>query len=122
MEVQENKSNSPERKRSKSLNNAMAGTVLIIIGAILFADRAGVEFPDWLFTWPMILVAVGIFIGAKEGFRDWGWLIPITVGVVFLFSYHVEGYSFQQLWPVIIIVVGVTMLLNSGKKHRRSCR
>jgi hypothetical protein len=122
METIDNKSEKRERKeRSRNINRIMGGTVLLIIGGFLLADRVGADLPHWLFTWPMIPIVVGIFIGINTGFRDWGFLIPITVGVIFLLSYNVEGYSFHNLWPVIVIAAGLAMLLNSGRK-RRGCQ
>lgn len=122
METQENTNQTPEKNGNPfNSGRAMAGGILLIVGSVLLARQAGADLPEWMFTWPMIPIVVGIFLGAKHGFREWGWLIPVTVGVLFLINYNVEGLSFHQLWPVIIIVVGVTMLLDSGKRRRKRC-
>jgi hypothetical protein len=98
----------------------MGGVVLLVVGVLLAAYKAGADLPDWLFTWPMIIVAAGVFVGAKHRFRDWDWLFPVGIGVIFLLHNSFEGYSWHNLWPVIIIVAGLTMILNSGnKRHRR---
>jgi len=46
-----------------------------------------------------------------------GGLILITLGVLFLIDRFVPNINFGDLWPVILIVVGITILLrNIGKK------
>ena len=98
----------------------LGGMVLLTVGVLLLAYKAGADLPDWMFTWPMIVIAAGVFIGAKHGFRDWGWLFPVAAGVIFLLHDSFEGYSWHNLWPIMVIVAGLTMILNSGhKKHGR---
>ena len=121
MDTNETKTSASDTKSSLISDRTLAGGVLLIIGSVLLADRAGADLPHWLFTWPMILIAVGVFSGAKNGFREWSWLIPVTVGVVFLICHNIPGYSIRDFWPVAIIAVGVSMILNSGKKGKRSC-
>jgi hypothetical protein len=90
METQETNSQTTKKEKSLITGRALAGTVLLIVGSVLIADRLGVNIPHWVFSWPMIVIAVGIFVGAKDKFRDWGWLIPVAVGVVFLINYGLE--------------------------------
>lgn len=47
-----------------------------------------------------------------------GGLVLITLGVLFLADEFFPGFDFGDLWPVIIIVIGVGLLINafSGKK------
>jgi predicted membrane protein len=95
----------------------MAGTVIVIVGALFLARQAGVEFPNWLFTWPLALIAFGVFIGAKHSFRNPGWLIPVIIGSVFLLEIIVPELSFKQyIWPVVIITAGLFMIF---RPHRR---
>jgi hypothetical protein len=32
----------------------------------------------------MFLIALGVYIGARHSFRHWPWLIPVTIGTMFL--------------------------------------
>jgi hypothetical protein len=123
METQENQgSQNQKHEGSFSSGRAMAGGVLLIVGGIWLAEKMGADLPHWMFTWPMIPIAVGFFIGAKDSFRDFGWLVPVAVGVIFLLEQNVEGMSWATLWPVMIIVAGLCMMLNSGRKRRDRCR
>jgi phage shock protein C len=48
-----------------------------------------------------------------------GGLILITLGILFLIARFVPNIDFGDLWPVILIVVGITVLLrNVGKKEK----
>ena len=42
----------------------------------------------------------------------WGGVMLITVGALFLISNFVPHIDFGQLWPVIVIAVGVMLILN----------
>lgn len=116
----QNVSTPPEFKFKSG--RVMGGVVVLIVGLVLLAQKAGANMPAWLFTWPMIIVAAGVFAGAKDRFRDWGWLIPVAVGVIFLLHESFDGYSWHNLWPVMIIIAGVTMILNAGRRNRRGRR
>ncbi len=90
----------------------MAGLVLIAVGSLIFADRAGVFVPHWIFSWQMILIGIGTYIGARRSFRPGGWLIPIGIGVVFLIDdLWFDFAEFRPyLWPTILIAIGVYMI------------
>jgi hypothetical protein len=110
-----------EPKDSESNGKVLGGLVLLVVGGVWLARQFGAELPEWLFTWQMIIIAVGIFVGARSRFRDWSWLITVTVGVLLLLKDFVEGVSFQNLWPIIVIVVGLSMILNSTQKGKKGC-
>jgi Domain of unknown function (DUF5668) len=42
-----------------------------------------------------------------------GPVILITIGVLFLVGQYSSRYSFGELWPVILIVIGAVKLLES---------
>jgi len=107
------------KNERKIRNRRMGGIVLLAVGAVIFAHEAGAEMPGWLFTWPMIPIVVGVFIGAKHGFRDWGWLIPVAVGALFLANEQIAGFSIgHYFWPIIIIAVGLSMIASRNHRHR----
>ena len=117
---QSNEHNSLHRYPSPA-NNWLAGLVVIIIGVILLLGRipqTAHYFPAWLFDWPMILIAVGIFSGAKHGFRNhFFWLIPIFVGVYFtLNNQHVIGDRLDiYVFPVLLIIAGFFILVRRNR-------
>jgi len=91
----------------------MGGLVLIVIGLVLLAYKMNIVFlPRWIFTWQMIPILVGLFIGFRHSFRNPGWILPVALGVIFLIDEYVPSISFRNyLWPIVIIVIGLWVML-----------
>lgn len=93
------------------------GLGFIIVGGFLLAERSGLDLPYWLFSWKMILIAVGLFIGARRSFKPGSWIILVLIGSAFLaedifFDFNLRPYY----WPIIVISIGLVILLRSPKK------
>ncbi|OYY22742.1 MAG: hypothetical protein B7Y69_05910, partial [Sphingobacteriia bacterium 35-40-8] len=54
-------------------SNIIGGLILISIGVALVLRKMDFPFPNWLFTWPMILILVGFYSGVKHKFRNNSW-------------------------------------------------
>ena len=101
------------RRISKRRENFIGGIILLVIGGILFARQTGVEFPSWLFTWPMILIIVGLFVGLKTNFRDFGWVFLIGGGTFFLLD-KMEAFPVREyILPIIVLGAGLLVLLGA---------
>jgi predicted membrane protein len=105
--------------RSRNNGRILAGLFLLLIGALfLMKEMSFPFFPYWLFTWPMILIAVGIYTGIKHEFRNPGWIILILVGGVFLADEMNFGFDLHRfIVPMIIIGAGLVMILRP-RRHR----
>jgi len=97
----------------------IAGLFLLAVGAIFIMKEIHfVFFPGWLFSWPMILIAVGVYSGLKHQFRNLGWLIPIVIGCIFLFDEMDFGYDLHRfIVPAVIITVGLTLILRPRRNR-----
>ena len=103
---------------SRRKGRVLAGFFLLVIGVILLLRQMGYLFPDWLFTWPIILIAIGVFSALKEGFRGGAWFIFILVGSIFLADYINPNWDLHRyIWPLAIISVGVFVIFKP-----RGCR
>lgn len=94
-------------------NNLWFGLVILAVGVCwLLAEMNLFLIPDWLFTWKVLLIGIGLITGIKRRFEGIGWLIPILIGSFFLledipsFKYEVRQYGI----PVAIIFVGVLVV------------
>lgn len=97
-----------------------AGLVLLAVGALLLLRQIGFFFPDWIFSWPMILIAVGIFIGARHDFRNPGWIIMVGIGTFFLLDQEFMNLSLRRfIAPIIIGAVGLMLILSPNRRRRR---
>jgi predicted membrane protein len=91
---------------------------LVCVGAILLAHQLGLGMPDWLFSWQILLITIGIFSGLAHAFRGPGWLIMILIGTFFLMDQLIPGLDIHRfIWPAVIIVVGLIMLIRPKKPH-----
>lgn len=120
--METNDMNKGENSRGRIHSNSgrvMGGMVLLVIGLAFFAREAGVNLPYWLFSWPMILVAIGLYIGGRQSFRPGGWLAPFVVGLVFLADNIFDEFDrdvSHYLIPTSLVLFGLYMIF----KPRRS--
>lgn len=110
------------RSRKNKQGNALAGILLLVAGGALLLRQLGFYIPHWLFTWPMILIVVGLFVGIQTNFRDYGWLVIFGIGAFFLAHHELAEYDISRfIIPLIVIGVGIIVLLAPDKKwkHRK---
>jgi predicted membrane protein len=135
METEDQRQNAPqdfvnmEKDYYKESKNAISGRVLagvliITVGLLIFADRSGMLLlPDWLISWPMILIVIGSYLGIRHGFRGPAWIIMLLIGGIFLTGQINDDLDFKNyLLPLIVIAVGVTILFRPQKKSRERWR
>ncbi|HEY3402323.1 MAG TPA: DUF5668 domain-containing protein [Ohtaekwangia sp.] len=110
--------NKPDDRSSSGRNGrALGGIIIVIVGSLLLIDRTGVDLPNWIFSWPMIPIVVGLYIGARHQFKDWYWMIPTGIGTLFLVGHILNDYSFDEFfWPVLIIAFGLVMIFRSKQR------
>ena len=108
------------KENFKGSNNSrvLAGLLLLVIGVLFFLKQSGLAlFPYWVFTWPMILIGLGIFIGVKSGFRGPGWVVLLIIGGFFLFDDILNLYELRRyLVPAILVGVGLMLILRPKKQ------
>ncbi|MGP8217677.1 MAG: LiaF transmembrane domain-containing protein [Bacteroidia bacterium] len=95
------------------------GLIILAVGIVLLLKQVGtVVFPDWLFTWQMLLVVIGFYSGVRHGFRLGGWIILMLVGGIFLSEYFYPSLNLSDyIWPIVIISVGVLMILRPRRHN-----
>lgn len=114
--------NDIEPTKSRNSGKVIAGFILLIFGGILLLQQLGdFLFPSWMFSWPMWLIALGLYSGAKHNFSKPTAYIMIVIGVIFLADKIFPGVNLSNLfWPVIIISIGFMMIL--GRNHQWDTR
>lgn len=89
-----------------------AGLFLLTIGGVLLLDQMGFPFPDWLFSWHVLLIAIGLFLGFRHGFRGGAWWIMILIGSFFLVQDSFPGLPIHRfIWPAVLIGVGLLIIV-----------
>lgn len=88
-----------------------AGIILIIAGILLLAYKMGAPLPSWLFTWPVILLLVGLFLSVKSRFTNPGGYILLFIGSFFLLDRVYPGLNTSNyILPVVLIGLGLIYL------------
>lgn len=88
------------------------GVVALLIQLDVVEMDLGQLFADW---WPLIVIGVGV-VALVTVPRAWvGPSVIIAVGVFFLLrTLDVIAIDFWELWPVAVILVGLSLLTNFG--------
>jgi hypothetical protein len=104
------------RFKDKESGRVIGGLILVAVGAALLLRNLGFFMPVWLFTWPVILVILGLYIGIKTNFRNNAWFILMLLGGYFLVNRFIPSLNLQPVfWPMMIMALGVAFIL---RPHR----
>jgi predicted membrane protein len=97
---------------------ALVGLILLGLGFILLFRTLDIFFiPSWIFSWPVFLIIIGIFIGKRQGFNRPSAFMPIVIGVIFLSNKILPDMDLGRFfWPFLIIGFGAWMILGRKKK------
>jgi predicted membrane protein len=111
-----------------SKDKAIFGFVLILVGTALLLRQLDIFpffFPHFLFTWPMILIIIGLAQIASKPEKTGG-LIVLGIGTLFLIkeiNHHFNPFSW---WPIFLILAGLGILfkkkntVSHSNLHRNS--
>jgi hypothetical protein len=101
-------------------NRIFFGVGVALVGAVLFLKALGLLNFDLEFSWPVILIVVGLFAGLKSGFRNHAWWILMLIGIANLTpQFTILGKPSRHLiWPVALIIGGIVIAL---RPPRRRC-
>lgn len=100
-------------------SHVWTGLFLLVIGGLLLVRSMNVPLPVWLVSWPMLLIAIGLFIGVRKGFRG-GWFVPVIVGSAFLLNkYFLDGEISKHIWPLILMAIGILFVVRPRRRHWR---
>ncbi len=115
-----------EKDKTENRSKVVLAVVLIVLGIFWLLSQLNVHFhlenlfrPFYqvfshigrvIFSWPMILVLVGLVLIA--GKRQGGWIL-IVLGGIFLIPkiFLIPSFSFSLIFPVLLVFAGIAMLV-----------
>jgi hypothetical protein len=121
METQNSNSNLETTNNPNPFNRGrmMGGVIVVAVGVLFLAREVGVDFPYWFFSFPMLLIAIGLYIGFRHAFSNFGWMIPTGIGILLLTEELAPELELKQfIWPTIIIAVGLFMIFRPRGRNR----
>lgn len=92
------------------------GILILLIGVAALLRSVYPQYFGWLFTWEMLLIALGLFIGVRHNFRGIAWFILILIGGVFLLNRFNAAFTFSDIWPIVLIVIGLFIIMKPRNK------
>lgn len=93
-------------------SNVWTGIFILLIGVAALIKISVPDLPSWLFSWQTFLIALGIFLGFKHGFKGPAWFIMILIGGAFLArDIYPELAIRRYIWPSILVLIGAIMIL-----------
>jgi len=100
----------------RSSHGLIPGLIVILIGVLFLLDNFHViDIAHWWLYWPVALIAVGLvkLVDSNSGTGRVIGGILLGTGAIFLGNnLGVIAVTFEQLWPLLLIAVGVIMLSN----------
>ena len=96
------------------------GVIILGIGLILLFRKFGLYIPDWVLTWPMILIAVGTYTLISQQFKSFFGSVVLFIGVYFLLKreFDLDLGLDQFLWPVGLIALGIYLILHKKQENK----
>jgi predicted membrane protein len=109
-----------DRHQSRS-SGVWTGIFLLLIGSDYFLVENHV-FPEWMWSWGILLAALGLFVGFRHNFRSPAWFILMVVGSVVLiksddFARYFPGINLQHVWPLALIILGLFFILRPRRSR-----
>ncbi|MDP4223322.1 MAG: DUF5668 domain-containing protein [Bacteroidota bacterium] len=95
-------------------NRVLIGVILVIAGLFLVIRNTGF-FPEFIdnviFSWPMLLVAIGLVMTLGAAEKTAG-IIVMAVGGFFMIPliFRETFHMYNMFWPTIFIIVGVIFI------------
>ena len=102
-----------------SSNRPIIGVILVLVGLFLVMRNTGFFPPSLahiIFSWPMLLVAIGLVITLGSSGSKSSGVIVMAVGAFFLIP-HIfrDAFDVDMFWPSIFIIIGVIFIFT--KRH-----
>lgn len=103
----------PAPKDPKFAAALSAGLLLIFFGLVFLLDQLKVMDARAVWRqWPLIVLGVGLLHLWRTTWLDLGGHMMAATGAVFELA-SLSGHRFRQLWPLLIIWLGVVFVLRA---------
>jgi len=95
-------------------SRTMLGAIIIVIGTLFLINQFNLSFiPDWLFSWPIILIGFGIYTGSRHNFQNKSWFVMVLLGMAFLLE-NSDLFLSNVIWPVTLIILGLFVIFRNS--------
>lgn len=108
------------KSTNQKSGKALVGLILLGLGFVLLLKSLDLFFiPGWIFSWPVFLIIIGVFIGSRQGYDRPSAYMPLAIGALFLSNKILPDLELSRFfWPFIIIGIGAYLIF--GRKNPSS--
>jgi predicted membrane protein len=108
----------PHHRAHNASGRIWTGVFLLIIGlAALLKSYLIPTLPSWLFSWQMLLIVLGLFLGIRHNFRGGPWFVLLLVGSAFLLREFYPGLiDARYIWPIVLIAMGAFLIFKPRRR------
>ncbi len=93
-------------------NEKWIGLTILGVGVLILLRNLHLPIPTVFFSWPMILIAIGLVVALKDNFKGNAWIILMGLGAFFLFVKTRPDWNLGSfIAPAILIAIGLSFLL-----------
>jgi predicted membrane protein len=107
-------------REERQRNRMFFGMGIAVVGVLLLL-RSMEILPHFSFSysWPYVLIIIGILMGIKRGGRSSAWWILILIGAANLIpQFTIMGKpSSQIVWPVLVILAGLAFAFRPSRNR-----
>lgn len=102
---------------NNSSGRIWTGIFLLVIGVLFLLRTGDYGIPGWVYTWPMLLVGLGFFLGVRHNFRGGFWFVMMLVGGVFLVQEISPDVKMKPyIWPMVLIILGLFFIFKPRRR------
>lgn len=101
-------------------DRAVLGIGVALVGVALLCKTLGLFYFSYVFTWPLLLIVIGLLVGIRSSFRHGASWILIIIGLANITpQFTIFGHPSSTLvWPLLVIGMGLFIAL---RPRRRPC-
>ncbi|MBL7890374.1 MAG: hypothetical protein JNL24_12520 [Bacteroidia bacterium] len=107
-----------EAERRHKRGKIAGGILLVVIGALFLGRELGMYLPHWIFSWKMLLIAIGTLIIVKDDRKNLKGYLLILIGGMFLVADMLPEMGLRSLmWPILVIIIGLYIIFKPRNRH-----
>lgn len=100
------------RTKNNRVYRVGVGLLILLIGFNFLLRNFGIHTFDWLFSWHMFLLVLGLIIGVKRDFKGGGWLALVLIGSYFTLQ-DLTDYNFSRYaLPLGLSALGLYLIFS----------
>lgn len=106
--------------RNNNDGGVIFGFIILAVGVLILLRKLDVFYPDWLLSWPMILIAIGVITLVKHEFKSFFGVMILALGMYFLLEREFNfDFGLQRfIFPVALILVGIYLITQKRKEQQ----